>query len=630
MITFVNQELHKHSISHNNLPRSFRNETTYTSVALHIFTSGTSGLPKASLLRHARVITSGAMFVNNFGVQPNDRIYNVLPLYHSSGGVCAIYCGVLTGCAVVLKKKLSTTEFWSDCCKYNITIIQYIGELLRYLINTTPQTNPKYDPQYEAKHNVRLCMGNGIKSDVWLHFQERFNIPTIVEFYASTEGNVAVFVVYNRDNAYHKEYLLPFYQQKQQQQLQQQQQFSGDSSNNTTTTDDDKNNNNNKELSTLLQETIDKNTSGFGSVGHNGIITRFMSGFTIIKYDVDKDEIVRNAQGFCIPCAWGEPGLLISPMVNWDPTRRYSGYHNPNKTKQQQQSGDLEDEENQKKILKNCFKLGDAYFNTGDLLSLDQYGFWRFHDRIGDTFRWCGENVSTLAVENALSQYTPTTTTSTPTTPTNPKPIIENINVYGVLLPGFEGRAPMMTISLLPPFRAPSTNPQNADTKDGGGAGADNYEFNLKDFYSYAKAQVASFALPIFIRFTHNINFDPNNIEQDANHSVTNSSDDEQQISAIEGHRPHNNNTNPTQPQTTAQNDNVTGTFKNKKADLRKQGAEFYVVAAAEKKGNHNDNNNTNSMQHDTVFIVNHQQQTYQHLTPELWEQFIVQKTARL
>ena len=74
----------------------------------------------------------------------------------------------------------------------------HIGELCRYLINTSPTTHPGYDPSYETQHKIRMAFGNGLRSDVWLTFQQRFNIPNIAEFYAATESNIALFCLYNR------------------------------------------------------------------------------------------------------------------------------------------------------------------------------------------------------------------------------------------------------------------------------------------------------------------------------------------------------------------------------------------------------------------------------------------------
>jgi acyl-CoA synthetase (AMP-forming)/AMP-acid ligase II len=85
----------------------------------------------------------------------------------------------------VVRKKFSATNFWKDCTEHKATVVQYIGELCRYLVNT-PQS------QYDSAHNVRMAVGNGMRPEVWGPFQDRFKVPQIAEFYASTEGNATL------------------------------------------------------------------------------------------------------------------------------------------------------------------------------------------------------------------------------------------------------------------------------------------------------------------------------------------------------------------------------------------------------------------------------------------------------
>lgn len=87
------------------------------------------------------------------------------------------------------------------------------------------------------------------------------------------------------------------------------------------------------------------------------------------------------------------------------------------------------------KLLKDVFQPGDVFFNTGDLLVCDDQGFLRFHDRTGDTFRWKGENVATTEVAEALEALD----------------FLQEVNVYGVTVPGHEGRAGMAALVLRPP-----------------------------------------------------------------------------------------------------------------------------------------------------------------------------------
>ncbi|NWJ11297.1 S27A2 synthetase, partial [Crypturellus undulatus] len=126
--------------------------------------------------------------------------------------------------------------------------------------------------------------------------------------------------------------------------------------------------------------------------------------FELIRYDVERDEPIRNEQGFCIPVGPGEAGLLVIKITTKTPFHGYAG--DPEKT--------------ERKVLRNVFAKGDAFFNSGDLLMMDHENFLYFQDRVGDTFRWKGENVATTEVEDMLT----------------PVSFIQEINVYGVSVPG--------------------------------------------------------------------------------------------------------------------------------------------------------------------------------------------------
>ena len=154
--------------------------------AFFIYTSGTTGLPKAANFSHMRMrfhdrpALSGALQPT-----PADRIYNPLPLYHATGGVCAVGMALTRGGAVILKKRFSVSEFWSDIHRYDATIFAYIGELCRYLLNAPPGP-------HEQDHHIRAVTGNGLRPEIWRQFQARFALPRIVEFYGATEGNVSM------------------------------------------------------------------------------------------------------------------------------------------------------------------------------------------------------------------------------------------------------------------------------------------------------------------------------------------------------------------------------------------------------------------------------------------------------
>jgi fatty-acyl-CoA synthase len=308
----------------------------------YIYTSGTTGLPKAANVSHLRACLMGGGSAGAQGLGPEDRVYVPLPLYHSAGGVMAVGAALLSGGTLVLARKFSARRFWSDCRENDVTSFQYIGELCRYLLHA-PQ-----DPD-EQRHRVRVCIGNGLRPEIWTSFQERFSIPRIIEFYGATEGNVALM------------------------------NFDGK----------------------------------VGAVGRLPRLARAAMGIALIRYDVAKDEHVRDAAGFCIPCKPGEVGEAIGRI---SALGRFEGYTSSAAT--------------EKKILRNVFKPGDAYFRTGDLMRLDAEDYFYFVDRIGDTFRWKGENVSTNEVAEVLSLC----------------PGVTEANVYGVALPRQDGRAGMAAL----------------------------------------------------------------------------------------------------------------------------------------------------------------------------------------
>lgn len=129
---------------------------------------------------------------------------------------------------------------------------------------------------------------------------------------------------------------------------------------------------------------------------------------------MENEEIVRGSDGFAIDCAINEPGELLGYIDDSDPMKVFDGYHN-NK------------EASSKKIATDVFMKGDKYFRTGDLLMRNEKGYWYFVDRIGDTFRWKGENVSTNEVAQVVSVF----------------PGVSEVNIYGAAIPGHDGRACM-------------------------------------------------------------------------------------------------------------------------------------------------------------------------------------------
>ncbi|XP_004686739.1 PREDICTED: long-chain fatty acid transport protein 6 [Condylura cristata] len=327
------------------VPRSHYVTTSLKSPCLYIFTSGTTGLPKAAVITQLQAL-KGSAGLWAFGCVTNDIIYITLPLYHSSGSLLGIGGCIELGATCVLKKKFSASQFWNDCKKYNVTVFQYIGELCRYLCK-----QPKREG--EKDHQVRLAVGNGVRRDVWREFLDRFGNIKMCELYGATEGNICFM----------------------------------------------------------------NHTGKIGSVGRTNFIYKLFFTFHLIKYDFQKDEPIRNEQGWCSHVKKGEPGLLISPVNAKNPFFGYAG----NK------------KHTEKKLLCDVFKKGDVYFNTGDLMFEDQ-NFLYFWDRIGDTFRWKGENVATTEVAEVIGKLD----------------FIQETNVYGVTVPEYEGKTGMASIILKP------------------------------------------------------------------------------------------------------------------------------------------------------------------------------------
>jgi fatty-acyl-CoA synthase len=353
-----------------------RTPLTIEDRCLYIYTSGTTGLPKAANINHYRVQAIMAAFAAATNATENDRIYVCLPLYHSAGGVLAVGIALTTGGSAVIAERFSATRFWDDVVDYDCTMVQYIGELCRYLLNSPP--HPK-----ERAHGLRIIDGNGLRPDVWRPFQRRFAIPRILEWYAATEGNAL---------------LLNF------------------------------------------DETV-------GAVGRLPWWAKFRFPLEVVRYDEVTEQPVRGPDGRCIKCAPGEVGELVSQILDdpKKPAQRFEGYADRAATS--------------KKVLMDAFRPGDRWFRTGDLMRRDRHGYFTFVDRIGDTFRRRGENVSTVEVAALLGAV----------------PGVTAACVYGVEMPGEEGKAGMAALVVAPPF-------------------------SLEDFARAVDAGLPDYARPVFVR----------------------------------------------------------------------------------------------------------------------------------
>ncbi|HZZ89485.1 MAG TPA: long-chain-acyl-CoA synthetase [Caulobacteraceae bacterium] len=209
----------------------------------------------------------------------------------------------------------------------------------------------------ERAHKLRVCCGNGLGGDVWEAFQQRFAIPRILEFYAATEGAFSLYNVEGKP----------------------------------------------------------------GAIGRLPPFLKHRFPAAIVRFDPETGAPMRDADGFCIPCADGEPGEAIGRLGDGG-TGRFEGY--------------TDAEASERKLLRGVFAPGDAWVATGDLMRIDAQGFWYFVDRIGDTFRWKGENVATAEVTAAIRAFED----------------VEDACVYGVEVPGASGKAGMAAVVAGPGF----------------------------------------------------------------------------------------------------------------------------------------------------------------------------------
>ncbi|MCV7068376.1 long-chain-acyl-CoA synthetase [Mycolicibacterium farcinogenes] len=333
-----------------------------------IFTSGTTGMPKASVMTHYRWLRALAGFGGlGLRLHSDDTLYCCLPLYHNNALTVSVGSALNSGAALALGKSFSASRFWDEVISYGATAFVYIGEICGYLLNQPPKPT-------DRAHNVRVIVGNGLRPAIWDEFTQRFGIPRVCEFYAASEGNTAFVNVFN----------------------------------------------------------VSKST---------GICP---SPVAFVEYDADSGEPARGADGRLRKVKRGEPGLMLSKISALQP---FDGY--------------TDKAASEKKLVRDAFKDGDVWFNTGDLMRSQGLGHAAFADRLGDTFRWKGENVATTEVEAALAG----------------NPAIEECTVFGVEVPGAGGRAGMAAIQL------------KADHDFDGKAIAD-------AFYGHLPA----YAVPLFVR----------------------------------------------------------------------------------------------------------------------------------
>jgi len=305
---------------------------------VYIFTSGTTGLPKAAYFPRQRMLVGGIYMGQVLGqFNSDDTIYVSIPLFHSNPLAIGIGGSFAAGATVALARKFSASRFWDDIRKYNATAFIYVGELLRYLLNQPQKPN-------DADNPVTKIVGNGLRPEIWMEFKNRFGIERIGEFYGTTES------------------------------------FG--------------------QFSNLLNFDC---TCGHCSQAH-----------AIVKYDVEEDTPIRGENGFMQKVALEDAGLLIFPVQS---DTSFLGYKDKKAT--------------EAKIFRNVFKEGDKWINSGDLMKDIGCSHAQFVDRVGDTFRWKGHNMSTTEVEKIFNDFEHVSLST----------------VYGVQIPGTDGRAPMATFA---------------------------------------------------------------------------------------------------------------------------------------------------------------------------------------
>ncbi|MGB0920373.1 MAG: long-chain-acyl-CoA synthetase [Alphaproteobacteria bacterium] len=345
---------------------------------VYVFTSGTTGYPKAAVLSHVRWLNTGDGMSALLQFREDDVFYCVLPLYHSAGLMSLTAMCLSVGGTMALRRKFSVSNFWSDIRDMNCTITQYIGEMCRYLMAQPEQPNDGDNP-------MRAMIGSSIGMDLWQGFKDRFQIDHIYEGWGATEANTGM---------------------------------------------------------TNVDEKI-------GAVGR--VPFKEMSNIRVVKYDMETGEHVRDENGFLIETDDDEVGEVIARILALPDSAagRFEGY--------------TDKEATDAKTLSDVFEKGDLYFRSGDLMRRDADDYFYFIDRIGDTFRWKSENVSTMEVAEALSGA----------------PGVAFVNCYGVKVPQTEGRAGMVALGL-----------------------SEGASFDPKAFYEFAAKALPHYAQPLFVRIT--------------------------------------------------------------------------------------------------------------------------------
>ncbi|KAK4560999.1 hypothetical protein LTR86_004954 [Recurvomyces mirabilis] len=356
-----------------------------TDLASLIYTSGTTGLPKGVMITAGRHVNTARSISTYLKLQPNEKFYTCLPLYHAAAQSLCLTPSIFAGSAVRLGRKFSHKTFWPEVCESGANRLQYVGELCRYLVNAP--VHP-----LERAHNLHEAWGNGLRPDVWETFRTRFGIPVIHELYAATDGLGAMF---------------------------------------------------------------NRNRGGFSSaaIGIRGSIWHWRNGRNEVRgrIDADTEDLVRDTTGFVAMARTGEPGEVLHRVDPAMAEAVFKGYF-------------ANESASEKRWLRDVFATGDLFFRSGDVMRVDAEGRVYFVDRLGDTFRWKSENVSTNEVSDTLGSFDQ----------------IAECSVYGVAVPGADGRCGCATI-----VPASSTSPDNMD---------------FARLTAHVSSRLPRYAVPVFLR----------------------------------------------------------------------------------------------------------------------------------
>tara|TARA_B100000614_G_C14553337_1_gene494729 strand:+ start:1333 stop:3141 length:1809 start_codon:yes stop_codon:yes gene_type:complete len=353
-------------------PEAIKNVTA-KDTAFYIFTSGTTGVPKAALFPNTKIVAASTNITRaGYRMNNQDCLYNCLPLYHSTGLMLGLCACIHVGASTFIRRKFSASSFWEEAQKFNTTAFVYVGELCRYLSFQDPCDE-------EINNPISKMVGNGLRPDLWDCFRNRFKVERICEIYGASEGNGMFMNLLNKDQ----------------------------------------------------------------TIGMTNI------ELALLEYDVAEDKLKTDEDGKYIEVQEHEPGLAL---VKIGPNAVYNGY--------------TDKKASEEKVIKNVFEEGDRWFNTGDLIKTMDVGFalgrkhYQFVDRVGDTFRWKSENVSTNEVAEILNSFDQ----------------VNMANVFGVKVPNSEGRAGMVAF--------------NCELN----------EFRWEDFSAFVIDKLPGYAQPVFVR----------------------------------------------------------------------------------------------------------------------------------